>query len=246
MALFKTEGVVLRRRDLGEADRLLTLFTKRFGKIKAVAKGCRKPKSRLAGHLEPLNVAQFMLWRREGRDLALLRSADMTEMHPVLAGDFRAFAAASAAAELIDVSLAEDEPVPKLYALLSRFLRALKTPEHSTAALLAFMVRATDILGYAMSLETCVGCRARLASGEAWLEYRLGGLLCPECVIGERRAGERVSREVIGAMRSASADPPRAAAGEAATLGVRVLDRLLSYHQDRRVLQAERLLGIMA
>jgi len=244
--LFKTEGVVLRRRDLGEADRLLVLFTQRFGKVKAVAKGCRKPKSRLAGHLEPLNTAQFMLWRREGRDLALLRSADLTERHPVLTGDFRAFAAASAAAELIDVSLSEDEPVPRLYALLSRFLRALKAPEHSSAALLAFMIRAADILGYAMSIDHCANCRSRLAAVEAWLEYRLGGFLCPECSIGERRSGERVSREVIEAMKSASADPPRAAAHPTAVHAIRIVDRLMSYHQDRRVLQAERLLEVAA
>ncbi|MEK7765036.1 MAG: DNA repair protein RecO, partial [bacterium] len=142
MPLFKTRGVVLRRRDLGEADRLLTLLTRRFGKLKAVAKGSRRARSRFTGHLEPLNEAEFMLWRREGRDLAIVSGATLVEHHPALAAHLPSFAAASFAAELLDRSLEEDEPQPRLYDLLHRLLLSLRRPEHAAPALLAFTVRA--------------------------------------------------------------------------------------------------------
>ncbi len=247
MALFKTDGVVVRRWDVGEADRLLTLFTRRFGKVKAIAKGCRRPRSRLTGHLEPLNVAEFLLWRREGRELALVSGAELKEHYPVLAGNFQAFTAGEVAAELLDRSLEEDEPQPRLFVLFLQFLRALRHPEHATQTLLAFMVRAAEALGYAVSLKHCVKCRANLTRpGPAWLEYSLGGLLCEVCGPGGRRRGERVPGEVVGALRAAAAKPPRVAPPEAAVAAVRAVDRLLSYHQDRHVLNAGRLLGDVA
>jgi len=246
MALFKTHGVVVRRMDLGEADRLLTLFTLRFGKLKAVARGCRKAKSRLAGHLEPLQAAEFMLWRREGRELALIRGAEMLETTRALEGDFHAFAAGQFAAELIDRSLEPEEPQPRLYALLLQLLRALKRPDHVAPALLAFTVRATDLLGYALSLDRCAVCALPLAGqASGWLDYREGGLVCTGCQTSAGRHGEPVSREVVAALRSAAASPPRASGTEAANAGVRALDRLLGYHQDRRALVSERLLDVM-
>lgn len=255
MALFKTLGVVVRRRDLGEADRLLTLFTRRFGKVRAVAKGCRRPRSRMAGHLEPLNVAEFLLWSRgrprgghlsPGRGLALVRGAELVESHPVLEKDFRVFVAAQAAAEFLDRSLEEDEPQTGLFDLLTRFLRSLARPDHAESSLLAFMVRAAEVLGYAVSLDRCAGCRSRMdGSGAAWLEYTRGGLLCGECARAGR-TGEELGREVVGALRLAAAHPPRASGPGAAAAAVRALDRLLSFHQDRRPLNAGRLLPAAA
>jgi len=247
VALYKTHGVVLRRMDLGEADRLLTLFTVRYGKVKAVARGCRKAKSRLAGHLEPLQAAEFMLWRREGRELALVRGAEMLETTRALEGDFHAFAAGQFAAELIDRSLEPEEPQPRLYALLLQLLRGLKRPEHVAPALLAFTVRATEQLGYALSLDRCAVCATPLGVPAAgWLDYREGGLTCAPCAETARRHGEDVSREAVVALRAAAAVPPRASATDAANTAVRALDRLLGYHQDRRALVSERLLDAMA
>ncbi len=237
----------MRRRDLGEADRLLTIFTRRFGKVKAVAKGCRRPRSRMAGHLEPLNVADFILWRREGRDLAVVSAVELKERHRSISDHFQIFAAAQVAAELMDRSLGEDEAHPKLFVMFLQFLRALRRPEHATQALLAFVVRAAEDFGYAVSLDLCAECHSRLpAAGEAWLEYELGGVVCPNCSRDEPRSGEKISGAVMTALRAAASRPPRTASPECAAAGVRAIDRLLGYHQDRSTLNAERLLGVMA
>ncbi len=243
MALVKSEGMVVRRRDLGEADRIVTLFTRRFGKIRAVAKGCRRPGSRLAGHLEPLNLAHFLLWKRDGRDLALVRSAELIEPCAAVTTDFRAFAAAQAAAELIDASLPEDEPQPRLFVLMQRFLRALKTPEHAVPALLAFSVRAAQTLGYALTVDGCAACGTGLPAGEGRLEFRSGGLVCAPCADTSGAAGEDLTAASVRALRAAAADPPRATRSEDAAPAVRAVHRLLCWHQDRRLPSSERLLA---
>ncbi len=248
MALHKTPGVVLRRRALGEADRIVTLFTRSFGKIRAVAKGVRKPRSRLAGHLEPLHVAAFVLWRREGRELALVSGADLIERHPEMSADLVAFAAGQFAAELLDKSLPDDEPHPRLYELLIRFVRALKKPEHALPALLAFTVRAAEDLGWAVDAGSCGGCGAAIPSGSgAWLEYREGALSCRDCAAAGTGSGESLSADALRALRSAAAEPPKAVSGPSGISGaseaVRALDRLLAWHQDRRPLTSVRLLA---
>lgn len=245
MALYKTRGVVLRRRDLGEADRIVTLLTERFGKVRVVAKGVRKARSRLAGHLEPLNEAEFMLWRREGRDLAIVSGASLLRHHPVLSAHLAAFAAGVFAAELLDRSLEDDEPQPRLYALLHRLLEALRRPEHAPAALLAFTVRAAAALGYAAALDRCAACRGPVEAGGAWLSHAQGGLLCGECAGAASASGERLAPGVMRALKGAAASPPRAADPADATEAVRALDRLLGWHQDRRALKAERMLALL-
>lgn len=243
MALAKTHGIVLRRTHLGEADRLLTILTKRFGKVKAVSKGSRRPKSRHGGHVEPFNVAEFMLWRREGRELALVRTADLVERAPDLERDLEAFTAAQFAAELIDSSLVTNDPHPELYALLRTFTRALKHPGKAFPALLAFMVRAAAVLGYLISVERCADCRARLAGGrEEWLEYSLGGILCGKCARHGMKSGETLRAGVARALRAASARPPRSAVPGEAAEASRAVDRFLSYHQDRQALNSARFL----
>lgn len=243
MALQKSHGVVLRRRDYGEADRILTLFTRRFGKIKAIAKGCRRARSRLAGHLEPCQPAEFVLWKREGRDMAIVRSAELLEPHRGLSEDFASFAAAQFAAELLDRSLPEDESQPRLYALFLQFLRALRRPEHVMPALLAFTVRAADLLGYGVALDECAACGEHLrADADVWLDARAGGLLCGRCAEGAG-AAEALAPGVLRALRAVSANPPRTVPETQAEAGVRALDRLLAWHQDRRGLASGRLLG---
>lgn len=243
MALQKTHGVVIRRLDYGEADRILTLLTRRFGRIKAIAKGCRRARSRLAGHLEPCQAAEFVLWKREGRDLAIVRSAELIEPHRGLSEDFGSFAAAQFACELLDQSLPEGEPQPRLYGLFLQFLRALKRPDHVMSALLAFTVRAADLLGYGLDLDRCAVCGARLtAEGEAWLEVRSGGILCGTCAAEGAGVAELLGPGVLKALRAVSVSPPRTVPDTDAEAAVHALDRLLAWHQDRRPLASGKLL----
>lgn len=245
MSIQKTLGIVVRRRDLGEADRLLTLLTARFGKVKAVAKGSRRTKSRFGGNLEPLAVAEFMLWRREGRDLAIVSGAELVEHFPCLSADLRAFASAQCAAEMLDRSLGEDEPHPRLFSSLVGFLRSL-SGDTASAGLLNFTLSTLVELGYGVRGDRCARCLNALPAEAVplWMDYPRGGLLCGECA-RTAGAGERIAARVSAVLRDASGrgrDLPEGPATEA----VRALDRLLSYHQDRRVMLSPRLLTGLA
>ncbi|MGD8605174.1 MAG: DNA repair protein RecO, partial [Anaerolineales bacterium] len=103
--VYRTEAVVLRRFNLGEADRLLTLYTLRYGKVKAIAKGVRRPKSRKAGHLEPFTHVQLMLAR--GRELDIITQAEAMDSYPQLREDLVRIGQASYVIELADAFTVE-------------------------------------------------------------------------------------------------------------------------------------------
>ncbi len=121
--VYSTEGFTLRRTDFGEADRILTLFTPTYGKIRAIAKGVRKTKSRLAGHLEPFTRTQLLL--ATGRDLDIVTQAEGRERFERLPTDFWSATAAWYVAELVDRFLEDADPHPRLYALFVETLRRL-------------------------------------------------------------------------------------------------------------------------
>jgi len=245
MAVIKTLGVVLRRRDLGEADRIVTFLTSHHGKVKAVAKGCRRPRSRLGGKLDLLAVSELVLWRREGRDLAVVTGADLVEHFPLLSADLQAFAAGQCAAEMLDKSLAEGEPYPRLFSLLISFLRSLE-PGVTSASLLKFSLKAGEQLGYNCRADRCASCASPLPAdpGMLWLEYGRGGVVCMNCMKKASGAGERLLPAVSSALRAAA----HGINGEEgpATEAVRALDRMLGYHQERKVLVSQRLLSALA
>ena len=245
MAIVKTLGVVLRRRDLGEADRIVTFLTSHHGKIKAVAKGCRRTRSRLGGKLDPLSVSELVLWRREGRDLAIVSGAELIEHFPLLSSNLQAFASGQCAAEMLDRSLGEGESYPHLFSLLVSFLRSLK-PGSTSGSLLRFSLNAGEQLGYNCRADQCASCATGLPAnpGMLWLEYGRGGVVCMKCMKKASGAGERLSPAVASALRAA-------AKGEngdegPATEAVRALDRMLGYHQERKALVSQRLLTALA
>jgi DNA repair protein RecO (recombination protein O) len=245
MAIVKTLGVVLRRKDLGEADRIVTFLTSHHGKVKAVAKGCRRTKSRLGGKLDPLAVSELVLWRREGRDLAIVSGAELIEHFPLLSADLQAFAVAQCAAEMLDRSLAEGESYPRLFNLLVSFLRSLEAGSTS-GKLLQFSLKAGEQLGYNCRVDRCASCASALPAnpGALWLEYGRGGVVCMKCMKRASGAGERLSPAVAAALRAA-ADGTNGSEGPA-TEAVRALDRMLGYHQERKTLVSQRLLTALA
>jgi len=123
--IYDTEGVVLRRTDFGEADRILTIFTPAHGKVRAIAKGVRRTTSRKAGHLELFTRTQLLL--ATGRELDIVTQAEARERLESLTRDVWRGAAAWYITELIDRFLADADPHPRLYALFIETLRRIAT-----------------------------------------------------------------------------------------------------------------------
>lgn len=175
---YKTTGIVLRARNLGEADKILTIFTTERGKIDAVAKGVRRQKSALSGRLEFMSEATIALHR--GRNLDVITSAEILHSHFDAIVKPNAFAAASMIAELIDAFCELDMAVPQIYDLLSNVLVAFEGVDEQLLLLPRFQLQLLQALGLAPPCDTCVRCGAQLDGG-AWLDLESGGLAGPEC-----------------------------------------------------------------
>src|SRR5918997_2491482 len=121
--LYKDEGIVLKTIKLGEADRILTLYTAHGGKVRAVAKGVRKTKSRFGGRLEPFTRVDLMLYR--GRSLDTITAVDIVESFKDVRDDYESLTAAASLAELVDKVTPDRERALPVYALLVAGLRAL-------------------------------------------------------------------------------------------------------------------------
>ena len=179
--IYKTEGVVLRHSPLGEADRLVTVFTSSLGKLRAVARGVRRPRSRIAGHLEPLSYARLLVAR--GRTLDVVTGAETVRSFPLLRGNLESVARGLFCAELADAFTPEEQPNQPLLDLLLATLGRLD--EGAGAALVwYYAVHVLRLTGYMPELHSCVSCGAAILPDQHAFSAGLGGAVCPECVRG--------------------------------------------------------------
>ncbi len=174
--LYKDEGVVLSTIKLGEADRILTIFTRENGKVRAVAKGVRKTKSRWGGRLEPFTRVDLLIYR--GRNLDTITSADIIEAHPGLRTDYVKLTSAAALAELVDKISPDRERSGSTYDLLLAGLAALHDGK-GTSVVPAFLVKLLSLSGFHPSLRVCAGCGDD--RGLEAFSPAMGGVICLTC-----------------------------------------------------------------
>jgi DNA repair protein RecO (recombination protein O) len=177
-ALYRDEGIVLRTQKLGEADRIVTVLTRRHGKVRAVAKGVRRPGSKFGGRLEPFSHVDLQLY--EGRNLDVISQAELITPFDQVRNDYALSACGSAMVEAADRIAQEDERSNRLVLLLLEGLRALAGhPQHPSAVLDAYLLRLASVAGYHPYLEACANCGA--PGPHTVFHLAAGGLLCPTC-----------------------------------------------------------------
>ena len=176
---FRAEAVVLRHQDWFEADRLLWLFTRQMGKVRAVAKGVRRLRSRKAGHLEPFTHVKLLLAR--GRDLLLITQAETIDAHLALREDLTRLGYASYVVELLDRFTAEEDENEPLYHVLTNTLSRLETASDLLLPIRYFELRLLDLTGYRPQLFQCVVCESEIQPVPQYFSAAQGGVLCPQC-----------------------------------------------------------------
>jgi DNA repair protein RecO (recombination protein O) len=191
---YRDRGIVLRTHRLGETDRILTLLLQGRGKVRAVAKGVRRPGSRIGGRVEPFSHVDLEL--HEGRNLDIVRQVETIDAHDRLRADDRLHAAASVMVELVDVVAAEGQRDAALLRQLQAGLAALEADPNSARVFVdAFLLRATSVVGFPVLTGACARCRA--PGPHAGLSVVGGGTLCDDCAgEGTRRVGEDVIEAV--------------------------------------------------
>jgi DNA repair protein RecO (recombination protein O) len=177
--LYRTEAIVLRAADFGEADRLLTLLTRDRGKLRAIAKGVRRPTSRHSGNLELFVHVQLLLAR--GRDLEVVSQSALIQPFRRLREDLAATSYAYYLAEVTDALLGQADSAARPFALLRAAFEALESGSAPTLLAAHFVLRLVDVLGYRPELFGCLNCQADLQPGVNFISLPLGGALCPEC-----------------------------------------------------------------
>jgi DNA repair protein RecO (recombination protein O) len=177
--VYRTEAVVLRRQDLGEADRLLTVYSLDRGKLRLIAKGVRRPRSRKAGHLEPFTRVKLLLAR--GRELDIITQAEAIETYPEFREDLIRFGQAAYTIEMLDRFTVEREEHQSLYRLLVNTLERLVSGVEPAAVMLFYELRLLDYVGYRPELFRCVGCGEEIRPQDQFFSAQEGGVLCPMC-----------------------------------------------------------------
>lgn len=181
--MYKTQAIVLRQRKLGDTDKILALYTANLGKVEAVAKGVRKAKSRLAGHVEPLTQATFML--AKGKSLDIVTQVETIESFQPLRDDLDRLSRALYACELLDKFTEPHAENFGLYRLLLDTLRRLMSEGDIDKPLRFYEMALLQDAGYTPELEECVVCRERLQAVTNYWSAAGGGVVCANCLSDE-------------------------------------------------------------
>ncbi|MBV8195987.1 MAG: DNA repair protein RecO [Candidatus Dormibacteraeota bacterium] len=238
MATYTDEGIVLRRVNYGETDRILTVLTLEHGKIGVIARGARKPQSRLGPRTDLFTRSRMQLAQGRG-ELEVLAQAEPVSQAPS-ATDARRVACAALCAELTDRVLESNHADSEIYGLVATALSECAHRDRDPrAAVVWFARRMIDRLGYAPQLIDCASCGRRLREEPAAFSAAGGGLLCPDCSPDDPAAiecGVRVIK-VLRAAASEDRDLWRSLRLDAPTLTTleRVVEAELAFHLDRRL-----------
>jgi DNA repair protein RecO (recombination protein O) len=234
MPLYRDRGVVLRTIKLGEADRIVTIFTQGHGKIRGVAKGVRKTTSKFGARLEPTSHVAVLCY--EGRELDTITQVETIEANRPLREHYGCLTHAVTMLEATDQVAQTREPNPALYRMLTGALRTLaERPTPVVSA--AFLWKLLSLEGFHPLLDGCAWCDA-VADFVAF-DLHEGGVLCARCAMG---GGRRVGAESLALLRKALgggladvlAEPPSPATAELEHLAVAAVE----HHLERRLRSA--------
>jgi DNA repair protein RecO (recombination protein O) len=229
VALYRDHGIVLRTYKLGEADRIVTFMTKRHGKVRGVAKGVRKTRSKFGARLEPMSHVAVQFY--EGRELDIVTQVESVDHFRPIREDLDRLGKAATMLEAVDQISMEREPNADLYRMLLGALRSLSS-QNSPLVVAGFHWKLLALEGFRPMVDTCVMCEE--TEGLVAFDPVEGGLLCTA-----HRRGTRVSADAVellrlilgGRLASALDEPESAATHEVDHLATRVME----HHLERRL-----------
>ena len=182
MALLKTPAVVLKSRKWGDADRIVTFFTLKYGKVRGVARGARRMKSRFGSALEPFVHCDLDLFEKHGDPLYRISQADIRHAFPALRDSLETISGAARLANLAGAITADGDAVPRVFHTLLEGFRAIGDGSDPSLAAALYELEVLRFAGYLPHLDRCNTCQLREIS-EAWFfSPRAGGTVCAACV----------------------------------------------------------------
>ena len=243
MPVQKTSAIVIRFFPLGEFDKIITFYTADFGKIRAVARGVRRPKSRFGGSLELLNYGTLVFFERPNKDLQIINDFDLIDPFDGIKADFDRTTYGCYLAELVDAIESDHSMNQRIFHLLRRAFETLAQIDDIPLFARAFELQLLGLGGYAPQLSRCVSCSDAFRGSTLHFSSRLGGLLCVECAGQDANAMSiaRGSCELMKQLQKSGLS--RLGRLRASSLNHRelkfVLSTFISYHTERSLKSLE-------
>ena len=181
MPLIKTVAITLNSRKWGDADRIVTFYTKERGKVRAVARGARRMKSRLGAALEPLMICHLNLFEKSGDSLYRVSQVDLVEPFMPFREDLALMTAAARMVNVVGAVTPDGDPDSQLFETLELGLRTLVTSQDPALTVLLFQIRLLGLVGFRPQTEHCVACGKGRLIGALQFSPLSGGLVCQVC-----------------------------------------------------------------
>ena len=179
---FKTQAFVLRFINYGESDRIVTFFTREFGKLRGIAKGARRSRKRFSNAIEPFSHSMLLFSRRGEGSLAIIENCDVINHYQGIRSDLEKTMTASYMIDLIDQFTAEGKKSADIFQLLDDFLKLLETGNSLEETTRFFELRLLMLSGYEPTLGRCVICNTPLEKiNAAFFDATIGGIRCSLC-----------------------------------------------------------------
>jgi DNA repair protein RecO (recombination protein O) len=185
MSIEKTEAVVLRTLNFRDSSKIVTFYTREYGKMTALAKGARNPKSKFGSLLQPLNYLQIVIYRRENRQMQYLSGCEFVRFFKTITANFEKLYVGMAILEIVDKTSHDEEENESLFSLITETLSAIDEPSsYPINALIHFGLKLSSILGYNPEFSSCLICRKEIdfsKSNSFFYVLERGGPLCNNC-----------------------------------------------------------------
>ena len=192
MPLVRTRGIILRSQKWGDADRIATVYSQNLGKIRGVARGARRMKTRFGGVLEPFGLVDLTLFQKTREALGQISQIDLVTSYSSIREDLTVMTAAARMVKMVEAITVDRDPNPGLYAALVHGLESLRPETDVALTALLFQIHVLSHTGFRPQFNSCTECGKTAQSHIAqWFSPRLGGVVCQDC--GQRGVGRMLS-----------------------------------------------------
>jgi len=205
MAIRKSEAVVLNAIPYGETSKILTIFTRDFGKLAMMAKGARNTKSKFGGALEPFTHLSVIFYERETRDMQYVSDVSIINPYLRIRNSMNRTYAALAMVEICNRLIHGNEENHRLFDVLTQSLEGMDAAvKHAVNGFMGFLIQAAELMGFRMELNRCPDCIDILAHENLKFNFELGRVSCEECKVTLPVGSNVLSKESVAAMRQLS------------------------------------------
>ena len=200
--LTKTEAIVLKSMKYRDTSKIITFYTKEFGKLKGIAKGARSAKNKFGSALEPMSYSMLLIYKKENRDLHLISQCDAIESFKNLTEDLDRMTIALAVLELVNQIMHDEERNPALFTLVVETIRALNLSIKSYMTYLqAFRLRLAALFGYAPNFDVCGKCGEQIIIGNGEKQFAFqtasGATFCNRCFSPNNLSNNIAGRNIV-------------------------------------------------